>query len=63
MAAVTKAAVLSGAAVPKTPYWQLAAAAIDDSVAAARGLLAGHRRSERIAEGRTRARIAGELPT
>ena len=60
MAAVTKPAVQSGAALPSTPYWQVAQAALDDTWLPLRDFSQDTtlERSQKA----VRAAIAGELP-
>jgi multiple sugar transport system substrate-binding protein len=60
MAAVTKAAVASGQAVPNTPYWSLVREGIDDSWNPLKRVTAADTpaQSQKI----VRAMLAGELP-
>jgi multiple sugar transport system substrate-binding protein len=60
MAAVTRPAVLSGVALPVTPYWQVAESALEDSVLPLRDFSQDttFKRSQQA----VRAAIAGELP-
>ncbi len=60
MAAVTRPAVMSGVTLPVTPYWQVAEAALDDSLLPLRDF-SQDTTLERSQQD-VRAAIAGELP-